>query len=159
MTTRPAPTTTAAQPNPTNHDARNDAAANTAPFRTSVQLLLRTTPFLVFNLLVYGAFFVATVLWLAVFGGLAPPGRRRHPGRKMGLGHRQPLPTTYTIVTYHNAIAGVTVDPAWDERLQSLSGEFRKLVGRAREAAGGSGAPRSAGPADARPGVAGAGAD
>lgn len=342
----------------------NEAAANAAPFRASVQLLLKTTPFLVFNLLVYGAFFVATVLWLAVFGGLAalvaarieilaiifmmiavagpfavlvfgkryilymvkgahiavvtklllegelPEGKNqvaygrevvganfrdvsvlfvldrlidrtvkrftrrfvrivdwlplgggatqaakwassivnrslsyvdeailsyaiardeenvwqsaRHglilyaqvyqpvlvtalkvwllgraffvltllalaiPGILLLLAFNaiwfqivvfaavlvmtsllvravfEPFATTYTIVTYHNAIAGVAVDPAWDERLQSVSGEFRKLVGRAREAAGGSRAPGTAGPAGpagAERGVAGAGAD
>ncbi|TVP54502.1 MAG: hypothetical protein EA351_12940 [Gemmatimonadales bacterium] len=45
----------------------------------------------------------------------------------------EPFATTWTIVTYHRAIQGVEVDPVWDERLQSVSGEFKKLVGRARE--------------------------
>ncbi len=67
----------------------------------------------------------------------------------------EPFATAYTIVTYHHAIAGVTVDPAWDERLQSVSKEFRKLVGRAREAGGG--APGPAGPTSGDPGPATAG--
>lgn len=41
------------------------------PFRSAVSLLTRTAPFLVFNLAIYGAFFLAVVVWLAVFGGLA----------------------------------------------------------------------------------------
>jgi hypothetical protein len=41
------------------------------PFKTAVGLVTKTTPFLLLNLLVYGLFFVATVIWLAAFGGLA----------------------------------------------------------------------------------------
>src|SRR5690625_1865958 len=41
------------------------------PFKTAVGLITRTVPFLFLNLAVYGAFFVGTLIWLAVFGGLA----------------------------------------------------------------------------------------
>lgn len=41
------------------------------PFREAMGLLRRTTPFLFLNVLVYGGFFVATVLWLALWGGIA----------------------------------------------------------------------------------------
>jgi hypothetical protein len=40
-------------------------------FRDSVGLLKRTTPFLMLNAGIYTAFFVATIVWLAVWGGLA----------------------------------------------------------------------------------------
>lgn len=52
----------------------------------------------------------------------------------------EPFATTWVVLTYHYAIAGLEVDPEWDERLQSISGEFKKLSGKAREfAVGGSG--------------------
>ncbi len=45
--------------------------ADVKPFSTAVGLTRRTMPFLLLNALVYGAFFLAVVLWLGVFGGLA----------------------------------------------------------------------------------------
>ncbi len=45
----------------------------------------------------------------------------------------EPFATAYVVLTFHHATAGLEVDPAWDQRLQSVSGEFKKLVGRARE--------------------------
>ena len=45
----------------------------------------------------------------------------------------EPFSTAWVVLTYHYAIAGLEVDPAWDERLQSISGEFKKLAGRARD--------------------------
>lgn len=40
-------------------------------FSTAVGLTRRTMPFLLLNLLVYGLFFLGTVLWLGIFGGIA----------------------------------------------------------------------------------------
>jgi hypothetical protein len=40
-------------------------------FRTAFGLLTRTTPFLLLNIAIYGGFFIASVLWLAIFGGIA----------------------------------------------------------------------------------------
>ena len=51
----------------------------------------------------------------------------------------EPFATTWVVLTYHYAIAGLEVDPEWDERLQSISGEFKNLAGRARQFAGGGG--------------------
>ncbi len=45
----------------------------------------------------------------------------------------EPFATAYTVLTFHHAIEGLDVDPTWDDRLQSVSGEFKKLIGRARE--------------------------
>jgi hypothetical protein len=45
----------------------------------------------------------------------------------------EPFATAYTVLTYHHATEGLQVDPAWDEKLQSVSNDFKKLVGRARE--------------------------
>lgn len=66
----------------------------------------------------------------------------------------EPFATAYTVLTYHHATRGLQVDPAWDERLKSVSGEFKKLAGRAREF--GTGQRRSGGFGDA-PGPAAAG--
>lgn len=41
------------------------------PFSTAVGLTRRTLPFLLLNLVVYGLFFLGTVLWLGIFGGIA----------------------------------------------------------------------------------------
>lgn len=41
------------------------------PFSTAVGLTRRTMPFLLLNAAIYGGFFLAVVLWLGVFGGLA----------------------------------------------------------------------------------------
>lgn len=46
----------------------------------------------------------------------------------------EPFATIYTLVTYHRAIDGLEVNAVWDQRLQKLSDQFRKLVGKAREA-------------------------
>lgn len=43
----------------------------------------------------------------------------------------EPFAVAYTIITYHETIKGETVNEEWDQRLQSISGEFKKLVGRA----------------------------
>ena len=48
----------------------------------------------------------------------------------------EPFATAYTLVTYHDSIEGVEVNKEWDERLQSVSGEFQKLVNRAKEFGG-----------------------
>ncbi len=48
----------------------------------------------------------------------------------------EPFATAYTLVTYHQSIEGVEVNREWDERLQSVSGEFKKLVNRANEFGG-----------------------
>jgi hypothetical protein len=45
----------------------------------------------------------------------------------------EPFATAYIVLTYHHAIAGLEVDPVWDERLQSVSNEFKRLVGKARD--------------------------
>ncbi len=41
------------------------------PFSTAVGLTTRTMPFLLLNVVVYGLFFLGTVIWLTVFGGIA----------------------------------------------------------------------------------------
>lgn len=48
----------------------------------------------------------------------------------------EPFAMTYVLVTYHGEIAGLTPDPAWDQRLQQVSKHFRELVGKARGATG-----------------------
>lgn len=45
----------------------------------------------------------------------------------------EPFAVAYTLITYHESIEGVTVNEEWDERLQSISDEFKKLVGKAKE--------------------------
>lgn len=40
-------------------------------FSTAFGLLTKTTPFLLLNIAVYGGFFIASVLWLGIFGGIA----------------------------------------------------------------------------------------
>lgn len=45
----------------------------------------------------------------------------------------EPFAVAYTLITYHESIQGETVNEEWDQRLQSISDEFRKLVGRAEE--------------------------
>ena len=49
----------------------------------------------------------------------------------------EPFALIYTLVTYHRTVSGMQPDPVWDERLQSVSKEFTRLIGRARETAGG----------------------
>lgn len=44
----------------------------------------------------------------------------------------EPFAMAYTLITYHNAIEGVEVNKEWDERLQNISKEFKKLVNKAR---------------------------
>ncbi len=46
-------------------------SSDSKPFATAVGLTRRTMPFLLLNAMVYGAFFLAVVLWLGLFGGLA----------------------------------------------------------------------------------------
>lgn len=41
------------------------------PFKTAFGLLTKTVPFLLLNLAVYGGFFIASVIWLALFGSIA----------------------------------------------------------------------------------------
>jgi len=48
----------------------------------------------------------------------------------------EPFATAYTLVTYHDSIEGVEVNKEWDERLQSVSGEFKKLVNKAKDFGG-----------------------
>lgn len=43
----------------------------------------------------------------------------------------EPFAVAYTLITYHESIEGETVNEEWDQRLQSISDEFKKLVGRA----------------------------
>ncbi|WP_234572047.1 hypothetical protein [Rhodohalobacter sp. 614A] len=43
----------------------------------------------------------------------------------------EPFAVAYTLITYHESIQGVTVNKEWDERLQSISSEFKKIVDRA----------------------------
>lgn len=45
----------------------------------------------------------------------------------------EPFAMAYTLVTYHHAIEGVEVNKEWDEKLQSVSGTFRKMVGKAKD--------------------------
>jgi hypothetical protein len=45
----------------------------------------------------------------------------------------EPFALSYTLVTYHQAIEGVEVNKEWDERLQNISDEFRKLVSKAKD--------------------------
>ncbi len=40
-------------------------------FSAAFGLLMRTTPFLLLNLAIYGGFFIASVLWLVIFGAIA----------------------------------------------------------------------------------------
>jgi len=40
-------------------------------FKKAFSLLVKTTPFLGLNIIVYGGFFLAAVLWLGIFGGIA----------------------------------------------------------------------------------------
>ncbi|TVR16756.1 MAG: hypothetical protein EA391_06885 [Balneolaceae bacterium] len=40
-------------------------------FKKAFGLLVKTTPFLGLNIIVYGGFFLAAVLWLGIFGGIA----------------------------------------------------------------------------------------
>lgn len=47
------------------------SASDTPPFRRAVGLVTRTSPFLILNLAIYGGSFLALVLWLGLFGGLA----------------------------------------------------------------------------------------
>lgn len=61
----------------------------------------------------------------------------------------EPFATTWTVVTYHRSIEGVEPDPVWDERLQSVSSEFKKLVAKARDfAPGGDDSNAAAGRSD-----------
>jgi len=50
----------------------------------------------------------------------------------------EPFAMAYTLVTYHQAIEGVEVNKEWDERLQSISNEFKKLVSKAKDFTAGS---------------------
>lgn len=43
----------------------------------------------------------------------------------------EPFAVAYTLITYHESIQGVSVNKEWDDRLQSISGEFRKIVDKA----------------------------
>lgn len=43
----------------------------------------------------------------------------------------EPFAVAYTLITYHESIQGVEVNKEWDERLQSISSEFKKIVGKA----------------------------
>jgi hypothetical protein len=43
----------------------------------------------------------------------------------------EPFAVAYTLITYHESIEGETINEEWDQRLQSISDEFKKLVGRA----------------------------
>lgn len=43
----------------------------------------------------------------------------------------EPFAVGYTLITYHEAIKGETVNEEWDNRLQSISGDFKKIVDRA----------------------------
>jgi hypothetical protein len=45
----------------------------------------------------------------------------------------EPFAMAYTLVTYHQAIEGVEVNKEWDERLQNISDEFKKLVSKAKD--------------------------
>lgn len=45
--------------------------ANVSYFSTSTGLLFRTLPFIALNTLVYTVFFVGSVIWMAIWGGLA----------------------------------------------------------------------------------------
>lgn len=45
--------------------------ANVSYFSTSTGLLVRTLPYIGLNLLVYGVFFIGTVIWMSIWGGLA----------------------------------------------------------------------------------------
>ena len=47
-----------------------------------------------------------------------------------------PFATAYTLVTYHQSIDGVEVNPEWDERLKSVSDTFRQMGDRAKQFAG-----------------------
>jgi hypothetical protein len=47
----------------------------------------------------------------------------------------EPFAAIYTLVTYHRAVEGLTVDAEWDQRLQSVSKKFKELVGKAQQAA------------------------
>lgn len=44
----------------------------------------------------------------------------------------EPFAMAYTLVTYHQSIEGVEVNTEWDDRLQSVSKEFKKLIGKAK---------------------------
>lgn len=48
----------------------------------------------------------------------------------------EPFALIYTLVTYHTTIAGMQPDPTWDERLQDISRDFKKLIGRSRDQGG-----------------------
>ena len=48
----------------------------------------------------------------------------------------EPFALIYTLVTYHTTIAGMQPDPTWDERLQGVSRDFQKLIGRSRDQGG-----------------------
>ena len=48
----------------------------------------------------------------------------------------EPFALIYTLVTYHTTIAGMQPDPVWDERLQGVSRDFKKLIGRSRDQGG-----------------------
>ncbi|MCC5950176.1 MAG: hypothetical protein JJT89_17125 [Nitriliruptoraceae bacterium] len=45
----------------------------------------------------------------------------------------EPFAAIYTLVTYHRAIEGLEVNAVWDQRLASVSGKYRELVGKAQE--------------------------
>ncbi|QBI20155.1 collagen-like protein [Egibacter rhizosphaerae] len=49
----------------------SDETTGKVPFREAMGLLRKTTPFLFANVVVYGGFFLATVLWMALWGALA----------------------------------------------------------------------------------------
>lgn len=53
----------------------------------------------------------------------------------------EPFAMIYTVVTYHRAIDGLEVNAVWDQRLQSVSNSFKKMVGKAQEHAGGTADP------------------
>ncbi len=48
----------------------------------------------------------------------------------------EPFALAYVLVTYYYSIAGTVPDPEWDQRIQSVSDSFKKLVGKAREESG-----------------------
>ena len=49
------------------------------------------------------------------------------------LGLLEPLVVTAVLITYHKAIKGQKVDPAWDEKLSQISDQFRMLKQRATQ--------------------------
>ena len=48
-----------------------DSSKKDSSFGKAFGLLTKTTPFLLLNVAVYGGFFIASVMWLGIFGGIA----------------------------------------------------------------------------------------